>query len=332
MKILIAAGGSGGHLFPAQALAKELAPHASVMMAGHHLTKSPFFHGNFPSFDIVSATPKKPIRFLFSVCKGLVQAFRLISKNKIDVVVGFGSFHTFPVLLASALLRKKIILFEANCVLGKVNRLFAPVSKKVALQFPLNRAIKNGIFVPLLPWGRTFEVSKKEKALDYFGLKKDKFTILVFGGSQGAAFFNEIMPRVASLLCDVQIIHFTGKGKALYANENACVKEFETRMDLAYAAADLVICRSGASTVAELIRYGKPSLLIPFPFATEDHQRENALFLANMVRGAKLLDQKEALPDKIKEEIINLNLPQMEANLKAWNAGERVDLINLVLA
>ncbi|HSX13753.1 MAG TPA: UDP-N-acetylglucosamine--N-acetylmuramyl-(pentapeptide) pyrophosphoryl-undecaprenol N-acetylglucosamine transferase [Chlamydiales bacterium] len=318
-KILIAAGGSGGHLFPAQQMAMFF---SDVVFAGHNLSKSPFFQKQFPHYDIAARAPNK-LSFIFSTIKGLFQSLKLFSKYKIDIVVGFGSFHTFPVLLAATLLRKKMILFEANCALGKVNRLFSPFASKIAVQFPI--PAKKTVFVPLLPWKARPKPVSKQDALSYFGLQQ-AFTILIFGGSQGATFFNEIMPKAI----DAQVIHFTGKGHARYTN--GCVKEFETRMDLAYTAADLVICRSGASTMAELICYGKPSLLIPFPYSSEDHQRENAKFFTEVVKGARMLDQKDATVAKIKEEIqlLRKDYSKYEKAIKEYDIGNRVEWIDLI--
>src|SRR5690606_13931137 len=145
-----------GHLFPAQQLAYY---YPDVLFAGHHLSKSPFFREEFP-FQEIKASPPKKWSFLFSTIIGLFQSLKLFSKNKIDVVVGFGSFHTFPVLLAAAILRKKMVLFEANCVLGKVNRLFAPFADKIAVQFPI--PTKKTVLVPLLPWKKQKKPSRDE--------------------------------------------------------------------------------------------------------------------------------------------------------------------------
>ncbi len=316
MKVLIAAGGTGGHLFPAEQLASQLIKQGDqVLIAGHGLKKSSLFQKGVPFQDIAAASPKNPLKFIFATFKGLFQAVRMLFRFSPDIVVGFGSYHTFNVLLASVLLRKKIVLFEANTTLGKVNRLFAPFAKKVATQFPF---AKSTLLVSLLPWGFKEERVSKEEAYRYFGLDASLFTVLVFGGSQGALFLNEIMPKVAQAFPEIQWIHITGKEKT--TSYNACIKAFETRMDLAYTAADMVIARSGASTLAELIRHKKPSLLIPFPFASEDHQMENARFLVEKIQGARLLSQSHATPEKIKEEIeyIRENSSVLEKALDAW--------------
>jgi UDP-N-acetylglucosamine--N-acetylmuramyl-(pentapeptide) pyrophosphoryl-undecaprenol N-acetylglucosamine transferase len=329
-KVLIAAGGSGGHLFPAQQLANQLQDTADVIIAGHNIGASPFYLKKTPFQDISASVPKRGryFRFFFSSCKGLFQSIRLLLRFSPDVVVGFGSYHTFPVLLAAAIFRKKIVLFEANCILGKVNRLFAPVAKKIAIQFPLAQPLPKSVFVPLLPWGKKGpeKLISREDARIYFGLHPHRTTVLIFGGSQGAAFFNETMPQV--VLPGIQVIHCTGKGNVIYPNGNACVREFEKRMDLAYTAADIVICRSGAGTLSELIRFKKPSLLIPFPFATDHHQLLNARFLVNLVKGARLLEQKDATPENLAREI-NILLKDVlyyQAALENWKTEDLPDL------
>lgn len=187
----------------------------------------------------------------------------------------------------------------------------------MALQFPLKKTVKNGVFVPFLPWNGDRRQISKEEALQHYGFKSDRLTILVFGGSQGAAVINEMLPKAISLLTQpVQVLHFTGKDEGIHYEVPAVVKKFETEMGYAYAAADMVVCRSGAGTVAELIRYRLPALLIPYPFAG-GHQKENGQMLSDR-GGAKLLLQQECTPEKIGKEIESLLLvrDQMRAVLK----------------
>ncbi len=341
LKVVIATGGTGGHLFPAQQLA-ELLGEAEVHFAGHKLTSTPFFQRKAPFHEIASTGSLKKWPLLL---KGLWQSLVLLSRLKPDVVVGFGSFHSFPTLLAAVILRKKIVLFEANCSLGKVNRFFAPFAEKVAFQFPILHP--KAVYVPLLPW-----VGKKERSKTYshdlyrewlknreFGQEAPQifvpergavfentarsegqkcgakptppkpdssttsgiFTILVFGGSQGAAFINQTFCQAAKLLSfPFQVIHLTGKEAIeIKYDAPAIVKPFEEEMAAAYEAADLVVCRCGAGTTAELIRFTKPSIVIPYPYA-HDHQRKNGEFLKE---GTRLLLQKEATAKRLAEEI-----------------------------
>jgi len=302
-KILIAAGGTGGHLLPAQQLAELIGDRADVLFAGHKLEETPYFQRDrFRFIDVVSAPIQKRFAFCCALVFGFFKSVWLILKERPDVVVGFGSYHTVPILLASVVLGKKIVLYEANRKMGKVTRLFAPFSKHLAAQFPLVDR-KTFTLVPLFPWISKPSLSKQE-AREAYGLDANRFTILVFGGSQGAAFLNEMVPKAIALLGDVQVIHF-GMEENPYSVKSV-VKLFESDMAKAYAAADFVIGRSGAGTVSELIRYGIPSLLIPYPFAY-GHQQDNAEYLVQRGRAFMLL-QKEATPEKI-ADCVKRDLP-----------------------
>lgn len=298
LKVLIATGGTGGHLFPAQATAKALSD-CEILFAGHKLHSSPFFDKQAPYAEIVSSN-RNPLVLL----RGLWQSLRLLVRFKPDVVVGFGSFHSFPLLVAAVLLRKKIVLFEANCSFGKVTKVFVPFATKVALQFPFGNPSEKTAYVPLLPWNAKQEIVGRKEAREFYKLKPDTFTILVFGGSQGAKFINETFCQAAKLLdFPFQVIHLTGKeDPSISYTVPSCVKVFEKQMNYAYAAADMAVCRCGAGTTAELIRFQIPSVLIPYPFAY-DHQKKNGEFLQS---GAKILLQKETTPEKLAAEIRGL--------------------------
>lgn len=330
LKVLIAAGGTGGHLFPAQQLTELLKEDCELIFAGYKLSQSHFFEKEkIPFREIPSSPIKKPLSFFISSLKGLWKSVSLIWKWKPDVVVGFGSYHSFPVLLAAALLRKKLVLFEANCILGKVNRLFLPAAETIALQFPA--IVKKGVFVPMLPWKKKGWSGTKEEARREYGLDPSRKTILVFGGSQGASFLNEKMPEVVQGL-DVQVLHLTGKGGKAEYSCSAVVKEFETEMGKAYAAADLVVCRSGAGSCAELIQFQKPSLLIPYPYAAEDHQRINGHFLTGAIGGGRMVIQKDATVERMREEIHLLwkDYPHYVERLKKVEQEKRADFGTIV--
>jgi UDP-N-acetylglucosamine--N-acetylmuramyl-(pentapeptide) pyrophosphoryl-undecaprenol N-acetylglucosamine transferase len=318
-KILIAAGGSGGHLFPAASLAEELSSDSEILFAGYKLQNSPFFESKKWAFQEIAAAPLKR-GFVRAAWKGFWQSVRLLRTMNPNVVVGFGSYHVFPILLAAAVLRKKIVLFEANSTLGKVNRLFAPVARNVAFQFPLD--LKRGVLVPYLPWKkeRKKEMSQAE-ARRLFGLDPEKMTVLVFGGSQGAAFLNEWVPK--ALPKHIQAIHLTGKGGRAMYDTLACVKEFEKEMPIAYRAADFAICRSGAGTAAELIQERLPALLIPFPYASDDHQRKNGEWLVKM-GGFRLLSERDAGAERLQKEILALS-EELDEKRSALEAALKQD-------
>jgi len=299
-KALIAAGGTGGHLLPAQQLAELLREKQGmeVVFAGYKLDKSPYFRREQFVYREVPAERLGSWKFLWKLCVGTVRAIKLLRTEKPDVVVGFGSYHTVPVLLAATLLRKKIVLFEANTMLGKVNRLFRPFATKIAGQFLPIRDGKD-VRVKCFPW--VTKVWNKLEARRELGLETDKFTVLVFGGSQGAKFLNEMIPLVAERLPHVQWLHIAGNETA--ADEirsrfmgSGKVFAFSNNMPLLYAAADMAVCRSGAGTVAELMRFGVPAILIPYPHAADNHQWHNAQILVERGVGICVL-QDEATVD-----------------------------------
>jgi len=346
MKIVIAAGGTGGHLLPAQQLAEDLQKEAEILFAGHRLDVSPFFRRNQFSFRSIPAAPLKLspkgfFKFAQTMIRGLFESFRMIRSFHPDCIVGFGSFHSFPILMAAFLMRRKIVLFEANCLLGKVNRLFAFDAKIIAAQFFLKSHSRRLRYVPLLPWKKQPDLMPKSEAKKALGLDPLRPVFLVFGGSQGAAFLNETIP--VSLPVDAQVVHLAGNESAAFetaeryrcAKIAAVVKSFESNMPLLYAAADFAVCRSGAGTVAELIRYALPALLIPFPFATEDHQTVNAEFLVKTICGASMLCECAAQPNLIKrsiEELIRESINYRAALIHFRNECEgRISLSQQIL-
>jgi UDP-N-acetylglucosamine--N-acetylmuramyl-(pentapeptide) pyrophosphoryl-undecaprenol N-acetylglucosamine transferase len=333
LKVLICAGGSGGHLFPARQLRELLKEDCLVFFAGHKLRGSPFFESKEIPFQEISSSQKK--KGVLAICKGFFQSIFLLYSFSPDVVVGFGSYHTFPLLLAASFLRKKIILFEANSTLGKVNRWFSFFSKKIAFQF--EQTHKKGALVPLLPWIATSNRQMSQaQARIHFGLDPFKTTLLVFGGSQGAFFLNQMIPlAIEKLQGEFQVIHLTGKGfeKVTYQTKSY-VREFEKQMDLAYTASSCAICRSGAGTIAELTRYQMPALLIPFPLASEDHQRKNGEFFIAHTKGARLLLQSDATLDRLVEEIEALigEADTFRKSLQSYSlqTQKRVDFASLI--
>ncbi len=306
--MLIAAAGTGGHLFPAQALAQELqALGYEVRFAGHGLSSNRYFNKEeFVYEDVSSATPYKKnlLKALFEISKGLKKSLKIVRGFKPDLVVGFGSFHSFPVLLATLFFRVPIVLFEANSIPGKVNRFFSRFAELSAVHFPeagqrLFGKMKE-VAMPIWKGGR----STQEKAREYFSLDPKKDTLLVFGGSQGALSINKLLWEAAPHFAeDFQVMHFTGDKKALeeircrYEELKifACVKEFEPRMDLAWQAATMAVCRSGAATLAEMIEYEVPAVLLPYPHAADDHQRKNAECMEKMGGAFYLRDSKSFL-------------------------------------
>lgn len=310
--ILIAAGGTGGHLLPAKQLGDLLKKReAAVLFMGKGFQKISYFQeGEF--IEIASGSIRG--KTLWGFCQGMLQllqgvwqALRILRLKKVDVVIGFGSYHSFPVLVAAKLLRLPLILFEANCVLGKVNRFFAKSADLLALHLPVKH-LPSGIktaFVDALPWVKPEKRIEKSAARKSLSLDPSAPTFLIFGGSQGASYLNQLFLKAAEewrrKKIPFQVIHLTGteesakEAKHWYERLSilSYVRSFEKEMPIVFSASDFVICRSGASTVAELIFFEKPALLIPYPYATENHQEENARFFVEKAGGGIYAVQKD---------------------------------------
>jgi UDP-N-acetylglucosamine--N-acetylmuramyl-(pentapeptide) pyrophosphoryl-undecaprenol N-acetylglucosamine transferase len=342
-KVLIAAGGTGGHMFPAQALALELQENGyEVLFAGAKLDTNKYFQKDLFSYKAVSSSTLasgpvfRQIAVAISLFKGLVQSWKVIHHFKPDLIVGFGSFHSAPVLLAGVLRKTPFVLFESNAWPGRVNRFFSRFAKVSAVQFAKAGSYLKGasrlVAVPF--WHKKEDIiSSKEQALAYFGLRSNLPTILVFGGSQGAHSVNSSVMEVVKIASaqglNLQVIHFTGSKAPFedYAKEYknlgiaACVKPFEEKMIYAWTASDMAICRAGAATIAELVRFEVPSILIPFPRAAEDHQKLNALELQNLSAALYLAEgdlHKESLYQAVKKIAEPITLNNMKEALKKF--------------
>lgn len=313
-KVLITAGGTGGHLFPAQGLAQELQKlNREVLFVAGGLKTSRFFDREQFNYEqiacspLISRNPLKVIKGLFSLFKGSCETLAIMKKFKPDVVVGFGSFYTVSTLIAARLLKIPIILHEANSVPGKANQWLSSFADTIAIHFPSTSSFFKGKTVEVgLPLREGYKkgVVSKEKALAFYDLDPERPTLLIVGGSQGAKGINAMIQTCMTQLqnLSLQVIHLTGDAKeaetlkALYRKNKipASVKPFETQMQMAWIAADAFIGRSGASTVAESVEFEVPGILIPYPHATDNHQEKNADFLVDVVKSSQKLLEKDA--------------------------------------
>lgn len=309
-KVLIAAGGTGGHVYPALGLAKQLTKinsETEILFVGGALNTNRYFDKNsFPyhSIDCGTFSRKSPVQCLQSlknIYKGYKQSRKIFSDFKPDLVVGFGSYHTLPVLMAAKRTGIPIVLHEQNSVPGKVIRLFSRGALFTGVYFPVTAKHLYGRTEPMsMPLREGFynKTINKLEARKHFKLDFESPVVLVFGGSQGARFINEVVAKALTQNFNgdktrLQVLHFTGDAtlaseiKASYdkASINSVVKEFEHRMDLAWKAADIMISRAGAGTIAEQIEFEVPGILIPYPFAADNHQESNADFLVKTVGG-----------------------------------------------
>jgi UDP-N-acetylglucosamine--N-acetylmuramyl-(pentapeptide) pyrophosphoryl-undecaprenol N-acetylglucosamine transferase len=310
LNILISASGTGGHVIPAEKLGLELTQNpdcSKVIFAAHQIETNPYLSQKKFICKNITSAPISKKKFFSSIkawVKGFFQSLKILKEENIHVVVGFGSYYTFPMILAAKLKKVPIVLFESNAHLGRVNKLFYK-NAILTSPFPLKKDVRLVSFNNLTTHMQRMD---KKEALEKLGLQNDRFTLLVFGGSQGAQFINNMMKKIAPQIAKekMQVIHLVGKNPGLeeemkknYSEMGILhyVKEFEKNMSLLFSASDLAICRSGAATISELIYFELPAFLIPYPKATDNHQKKNALVFCEMIQGGMYKEEKN-LSDK----------------------------------
>ncbi|MBK6356428.1 MAG: undecaprenyldiphospho-muramoylpentapeptide beta-N-acetylglucosaminyltransferase [Betaproteobacteria bacterium] len=309
--IMIMAGGTGGHIFPALAVAHSMrdAGWRVVWLGnpdGMEARLVPQHGFEMVNLKFAALRGKGLLRKLLlpvNLLKGFWQAQKAIRQVQPNVVLGMGGYITFPGGMMASLLGKPLVVHEQNSVAGLANRVLAGVADRIVTGFP--DVLKKGVWAgnPVRP-----EIAKIAPPAERFAERTGALRVLVIGGSLGALALNEMVPKGMAMLGESeqpQIVHQAGEKhieglKANYAAVGVqahCVSFIED-MAGAYEWADLVICRSGALTVAELAAAGVASILVPFPHAVDDHQTGNAKFLVN-VGGAFLLPQTELTPESI---------------------------------
>lgn len=309
--IMIMAGGTGGHIFPALAVAHKMREAGwRVVWLGNpegmeaRLVPQHGFEMVWVKFSALRG--KGLLRKLLlpvNLLRGFWQGWQAIRQVRPDVVLGMGGYITFPGGMMAALAGVPLVLHEQNSVAGLANKVLAGVAERIATGFP--EVLKKGLWLgnPVRP-----EISAVKPPAERFAGREGALRVLIIGGSLGAQALNEAVPKgMAQLAADQlpQIVHQAGEKhidalKAAYAAAGVqahCVPFIED-MAGAYEWADLVICRAGALTVAELAAVGVASILVPFPHAVDDHQTGNARFLVN-IGGAFLLPQSELTPEAI---------------------------------
>lgn len=318
--MLIAGGGTGGHLFPGIALAEEVStrhPANSVVFIGttrgleaRVVPQAGFTFEAIRSQGLNGVGLRKLLLGLLTVPVSLFQSWRLLLKYKPDVVVGVGGYSSGPVVLAAWLMGIPTAVQEQNALPGLTNRMLSRIAKAVFVAFEEAKTF--------FPSGKVHVIGNpiRRALLENFlrsHAPHNKFGVLVFGGSLGAKGLNarvlEALPHLAALKDDLVFVHQTGKAdvdavKAGYAGLGftAEVTDFIDNMSGAYANADLVICRAGATTVAELTICKKAAVLVPFPAATNDHQAVNAKALVDS--GAALMFRESELTGQALADIV----------------------------
>ncbi len=329
---MISGGGTGGHIFPAIAIAdalKEKLPQVDILFVGAkgrmEMAKVPL--AGYPIKGLwISGFQRrltfKNLLFPLKLIVSLIKAGSIIRKFKPDVVIGVGGYASGPI--GQMATRKKIplVLQEQNSYAGVTNKILAKRASKICVAyegmekfFPKDKLVLTGN--PIRK--NVIEIDgKRDQALHYFELSKSKPIVLIVGGSQGARSINESVNKGLELYIEngLQLIWQTGKPYAptarrdilerLNANDKKMIRvqEFINKMDLAYAVADIVVSRAGAIAISELCAVGKPSILIPLPSAAEDHQTSNALALAD--KGAAIHLKDAEAPERLASLVIGL--------------------------
>ena len=351
LKFILSGGGTGGHIYPAIAIANELKfrfPDAEFLFVGAQdkmeMQKVP--QAGYAIKGLWIAGLQRRLTFdnaLFPIklVSSLLKSRAIIRKFKADVVIGTGGFASGPLLQAAAMAGIPTVIQEQNSYPGITNKLLAKKARKICVAydnlesfFPKEKMILTGnpIRQDLIAID-----SKREEAIRYFNLDANKKTLLVLGGSLGARRINQLIANEIAAFSDqnIQVIWQCGKlyfedYKHFSENKNIQVLSFIDRMDLVYAAADVVISRAGASSVSELCVVGKPVIFIPSPNVSEDHQTKNAQAILDKKGGLMIkeseLDKKfsTVFNDLISNENLQKELSENIKKLAKVNATKEI--------
>ena len=325
-RIIIAGGGTGGHIFPAIAIAnaiKQLQPDSQILFIGAkgkmEMEKVPQAGYKIEGIDIAGFNRSsliKNIALPFKLVKSFLQVRKIINDFKPDAVVGVGGYSSYPVLKHAQHKHIPTFIHESNSFAGRTNILLGKNATKIFVAtdgmekfFP-----KEKIQITGNPVRKSIANSSvtRSQALRFFNLDENKMTVLSVGGSLGARSINEALSKSLDAFKshNLQLIWQTGKVTSMDYKEkgksllNVSIHEFISQMQMAYAAADIVISRSGAMAVTELSVAGKPVIFVPFPFAAEDHQTVNAKTLAD--KNAALMIKDSEVNEKLVPLVISL--------------------------
>lgn len=353
-KFIISGGGTGGHIFPAIAIAnalKEKDDAFEILFVGAkgrmEMEKVPAAGYRIEGLNISGiqrSLSMKNLAFPFKLFGSIMKARAIVRRFKPDVVVGVGGYASGPLLHVATKKRIPSLIQEQNSFPGITNRLLAKRVNKICVAydgmekfFPKDKIVLTGN--PVRKEVVDLE-GKWQEGLDFFGLHADKPTLLVVGGSLGSFTINESIAKSLGALSEagLQVIWQTGKGYISKAEEfltthsypNVKAHAFINKMDLAYAVADIVVSRAGAIAVSELSLIGKPSILVPLPTAAEDHQTKNAMALVD--HGAAVLVKDRDAREVLGKEVIALasdearrkELTQNIAKLGRANAADTI--------
>ena len=353
MKIIISGGGTGGHVFPAIAIAKAIKtiePSADILFVGAkdkiEMEKVP--KAGFPIKGLwISGFHRqltlRNLTFPFKLMSSLFKAWSIVRKFKPDVAVGVGGYASGPTLYMAARAGVPALVQEQNSYAGVTNKLLASKVKKVCVAYEnMERFFGDKVILTGNPVREEITQidGKKEQALKHFGLDNQKRTVLIIGGSLGARTVNNAMEDNFDNIRNRQDIQYLWQCGKLYHEEfqakqtsqlpNVHLTKFIDRMDLAYAMADVVISRAGATSISELCLVGKPTILVPSPNVAEDHQTKNAMALVE--KDAAILVRDVEASEKMiltAQSVLDNHNQQLElsANIKKLGKTNAAEVI-----
>jgi UDP-N-acetylglucosamine--N-acetylmuramyl-(pentapeptide) pyrophosphoryl-undecaprenol N-acetylglucosamine transferase len=361
-KVIISGGGTGGHIFPAIAIANAIKlkyPNSEILFVGAEgkmeMEKVPAAGYKIVGLPIMGIQRKLTLQNLkvpFKLLYSLIKARKIIKEFKPNVVVGVGGYASGPLLKIATSMGVPALLQEQNSYPGVTNKILAKKVQKICVAyngmeqfFPKEKIVFTGnpVRQDIVDLG-----NKRAKGLETFGLSADKKVVLVIGGSLGARTINESIDVGLELISEnnIQLLWQTGKGfadkaaesVAKYTNKGIVTMPFITTMDLAYAVADVVISRAGALSVSELCLTHKPSILVPSPNVAEDHQTKNAMALVNENAAILVKDvhaKNELIPELIRLVNNSATQEQLKQNIKSLakpNAASQIadEVIKLI--
>ena len=353
MNVIFAGGGTGGHLIAGLSIAQEISsrfPGANIIFFGTskkgesgYIGKSGYEFKQIKACKFTSFI-RLPVFIIVSLI-GVIYSLINIIRIKPDIMIGLGGYGSALPVVAAYIAGVPIVLIEQNVIPGRANLIMARWVDAVLCHWESTKRkfkMVHSVSVTGIPIRKDVIANEPEIGKNPFGLTSQGKTLLVMGGSQGSQAINKVIlqsiPELKALIPDLQIIHLTGKegykeAKDVYDNLgiSSFVSEFSNDIGIAYKLSDLVICRAGANTIAEISAVGIPAILIPYPYATDNHQYWNAYELAR-IGGALIIKQDELKPERLTELVSNLfrndeeldNMKKINRSLSKPFAAEQV--------
>ncbi len=325
-RFLIASGGTGGHFYPGFALGKALKEQGAEVLfvvrredpAATTLSANGL---DYREIDLMglprSINPIRQARFIGKLYKSLRQTRQLITAFRPQVTLGMGGYVSFPLIFCSHFMGVKTAVHESNAIWGLSNKICGTFSNLRLMGLPMQKTFANAVLTSTPVRAEFGQSVNRAEVLAQLGLRTDVPTALIMGGSQGAKGLNEALPSVIKKLPYWQFIHLTGT--RWYNAQQAAYEGILNVKTLAYSeeiyklmkSADLMICRSGASTLAEIIACKLPALLVPFPHAAANHQYFNAKILAT-AGCATIIQEGPEFAQRLHKQLASLSLPDMK--------------------